>query len=97
MSHFLKYLKFNSFQTFNWLSDSPAPTIAVSPELVLDSLAPFVSCFDERIRNYFTFGLADKLDCPECCLILCCPELSLPFVANLCRSLGCSWALDLNH
>ena len=58
MSQFLTHLKFNSFPTYNWLSDSPAPTVAVSPELVFDCLAPFVSCFDEQIRNYFTFGLA---------------------------------------
>ena len=69
------------------------PTVKVSPELLFDWLVPFVSCFVEQIRNStFAFVLADKLYCPEYCLILC-----VPFVASLCRSLGRLWALDLNH
>ena len=53
--------------------------------------------FRRMNKELFYLCLADKLDYLECCMILCCPELSLPFVPSLCHSLGRSWASDLNH
>ena len=98
--HFHTYFKFDSFHTFSCLSDSPALTVTgnVSPELVFDWIAPFVPCFVEQIRNILlpSFWLTNSTVL-WCCLILCCLELSLPFVASLCYSLGRLWALDLNH
>ena len=46
MTHFLTHLsQVQQFSNFRLVrSDSPAPTVNVSPELVFDWLVPFVSC-----------------------------------------------------